>query len=209
MSDVIVYGSPASTYVRTVRMALEEKGVGYTLEQVNIREPAYRERHPFGKMPAFRHGELELWESNAIAQYVDENFDGPALQPAEAVDRARMHQWVSAVNDYIYPTAIRQYALEYVFPSGPDGKPDREKLENGLAEARQRLKVFDQALSSQPYLAGDAVSVADFFLLPIAFYLGTLPEGRETMGGLPNIKAWHDRMAERPSFAATLPPRPA
>ncbi len=60
MVDPVIYGPAFSTYVRSVRLALEEKGAPYRLEEINILEdahqtPEYRARHPFAKVPAFEH----------------------------------------------------------------------------------------------------------------------------------------------------------
>ncbi|MCP4330437.1 MAG: hypothetical protein GY791_18595 [Alphaproteobacteria bacterium] len=84
MSDVVVYGFPQSTYVRTTRICLQEKGVAYTIESVDLSADDYPTLHPFRKVPAFRHDDFHLYETAAIARYVDMAFDGPALTPADA-----------------------------------------------------------------------------------------------------------------------------
>ena len=91
MADIIIYGAAMSTYVRTARMACEEKGVVYDLLEVDHLSDEYREVHPFAKMPAMRHGDFVLYETDAIARYVDEAFEGPPLQPADVRARARMN----------------------------------------------------------------------------------------------------------------------
>jgi glutathione S-transferase len=83
-----LYGADYSVYVRDARLALLEKGVDHELVPVDIfaegGPPAwYGDLHPFGKIPAFEHDGFRLFETSAIARYVDEAFDGPALQPSE------------------------------------------------------------------------------------------------------------------------------
>ena len=63
MADVTLYGTPLSTYVRTVRMALAEKDVSYELIEGWPDHPEIAKRQPFGKIPAFRHGDFELYEA--------------------------------------------------------------------------------------------------------------------------------------------------
>ncbi len=75
MADPVLYGPAFSTYVRSVRLALEEKGAPYRLEEINIMEdahktPEHRARHPFAKVPAFEHDGFELYETMAIMRYV-------------------------------------------------------------------------------------------------------------------------------------------
>ena len=112
MSKPILYGFPLSTFVRTARIVLAEKGVDYELQNVDLGSTEYRQLHPFGKVPAFRHDDLVLCETLAIADYVDHAFEGPALQPSVPADKARMLAWVSASNDYYYGTLIRKIVLQ-------------------------------------------------------------------------------------------------
>src|SRR5262244_2064840 len=75
----IVFGAPYSVYVRTVRLALEEKGIAYELVPVDIfvpdgPPPEHMMRHPFGKIPAFEHAGFRLYEAGAITRYIDEAF---------------------------------------------------------------------------------------------------------------------------------------
>jgi glutathione S-transferase len=209
MTETVLFGFPASTYVRTARLALEEKGVTYSVQEIDLKDPTYAERHPFRKMPAFEHGGVRLFETQAICRYVDEAFDGPALQPADALGRARMEQWISAVCDYLYPTAIRGYVLHYVF-AGRDGRePDRTAIAESLPKVKDQLAIFDAALGKSPFLAGDAPSIADLFLAPIAFYvLRTTPEKDALSAGRNNLARWLGAIESRPSFAATMPPMP-
>ena len=71
MTTVTIFGFPQSTFVRTVRMTCEEKGVPYSLESVEWGAASHRTRHPFLRIPAFQHGNFALYESLAIARYVD------------------------------------------------------------------------------------------------------------------------------------------
>src|SRR5262245_20850060 len=111
MAVPVVYGPAYSTYTRTVRLALEEKGTDYKLEEVDILQgaaqtPAHLARQPFAKVPAFEHDGFKLYETAAISRYIDEVFPGPKLQPADAKRRARMAQLVSISDSYTYPCWI-------------------------------------------------------------------------------------------------------
>jgi glutathione S-transferase len=207
VTDVTVYGVPQSTFVRTARMTLEEKEVPYDLELVQWSDPAYEALHPFRRMPAFRHGDVHLFETLAITEYVDEVFAGPRLQPADAHGRALMNQWISAVNDYVVTDVTRRYIVEYVLrPSGPDGKPDADNIEEALVDVRHHLGVIDRELGKSAYLAGGEVTLADLFLAPITYYVSKMPEGDELFGACPNLARWFAAMSGRASFIATIPP---
>lgn len=82
MPDPTIFGFPQSTYVRTVRLACEEKGIAYSLVPMGFSSDGLSERHPFRRIPAFQHGTVSLFEVSAICRRIDAAFDGPALVPA-------------------------------------------------------------------------------------------------------------------------------
>jgi glutathione S-transferase len=94
MNAVTLYGFPGSTYVRTARMVCEEKRIPYTLSPLEFRSESHRALHPFLRMPAMRAGDVLLFETLAIATYLDGTGEARPLQPAAPPDRARMLQWV-------------------------------------------------------------------------------------------------------------------
>lgn len=201
-ATVTLLGDPRSTYVRTARMGLFEKGVKYTLEPHAPASPPMQGLHPFGKIPAFRDGELALFETSAILRYVEEAFDGPALLPGSIRDRARCEQWVSAINSYLYDTMVRRYVLQYVFK-----KDDRSVIEGALKEIPGQLAILDRAYGARDLLAGATVSMADLFLAPILYYVEQMPEGRALLAQAPNVQRAQAAMRGRESFKATEPPR--
>ena len=67
MTEIVLYGFPQSTYVRTARLACEEKSVAHVLEPVEFGGAAHRRLHPFATMPAMRHGEMVMYETSSIA----------------------------------------------------------------------------------------------------------------------------------------------
>lgn len=204
-ANVALLGDPRSTYVRTARMGLAEKGIQYTLQPAMPQTPEILAIHPWGKMPAFRDGDLQLFETSAILRYVDEAFPGPSLVPGNIRDRARCEQWVSAINSYCYDAMVRRYLLQYVFPKGADGKPDRAVIDAALKDVAAQLAIFDAAYGDKNLLAGANVSLADLFLAPILAYVPTMPEGKDLMKAVPNVARAQAAMRERASFKASDP----
>lgn len=208
MSKPTVFGFSQSTYVRTVRLALAEKGVDYDLVPTGFSSERLAELHPFRRIPAFQHDTLTLYETTAICRYIDDAFDGPALSPADALGQARMEQWTSVINAYLDPPAIRVIVIERITKPLQNQITDEAKCLAAKAPTDHALSVLDHALDGLDFLAGDAVSLADFFLLPILFYLRQLPEGMELLPGYRNLEAWYERMEKRPSFTDTQPEAP-
>jgi glutathione S-transferase len=208
MSKVIIHGFAPSSYVRTVRMALEHKGVDYELVPLEFGSEAHQAMHPFVKMPVMQHGDLTLFESSAICHYIDSAFEGPALAPDGVVEQALMEQWISAVNDYYYGPFIKDFILQRIVAPSRGQEPDEELISAAMPIIRQRIDILEQTLSNRLYLAGDTFSLADCFLAPIFFYTGISPEGGELFAGKTNIAGWKARIGEHDCFRNTMPPKP-
>jgi glutathione S-transferase len=208
MPDPTIFGFPQSTYVRTVRLACEEKGVAYDLAPMGFSSDGLAELHPFRRIPAFRHGDVSLFEASSICRYVDAAFEGPALTPPDAAGAARMEQWISVINAYVDPPIIREIVIERITRPLQNRPADEEKCAAAKPRAAHALGIIDTALSKHDFLAGGEISLADFFLLPILYYFRQLPEGLEILPTLPHLGAWYRRMRNRASIIATTPPPP-
>jgi glutathione S-transferase len=208
MIKLEIIGIPQSTYVRVVRMVCEEKGVAYDLIPAGVHSPEVDAIHPFGKVPVMRHGEVALAESKAIATYIDRTFGGPRVIPDDALAAAQVEQWVSLINTAIDPVMIRAYFLNYLFPKGLDGKPDRKAIEDAVPALQRQMALLDGAVAGTGHLVGDTYTLADMYLMPILFYVRQFPEGGAAMAAAKNVEAYYARHSERPSFKSTTPPPP-
>jgi glutathione S-transferase len=199
-------GDARSTYVRTARLALAEKGLAYRHTPIAPRTPEILAHNPFGRIPVLLDGPIALYETSAIVRYLEECFPGPSLLPVGPTDRARCEQWVSLVNGHFYDSMIRRYVLQYIIPKGEGGQPDRAVIEGAAAEIRAQLAALDKAYEGGDFLAGPSISMADLFVAPLIAYLPLFPEGKQLLGDCPNVRRAHEAFAARPSFAATAPP---
>lgn len=206
-ATLTLLGDARSTYTRTARMAFAEKGVAYTMQTCGPHTPDILAVHPFGRIPALRDGEIQIWETAAIVNYLDECFDtGVSLRPGSIMERTRCWQWISAVNSYLYDTMVRRYVLQTFFPKGEGGKPDRGVIDAALAEMPAQFAALDKAYGRNDYLAGASLSSADLFLAPILAYVQFMPEGGQLMANYANVLRAQNLIRQRASFTATNPP---
>jgi glutathione S-transferase len=206
MTKPEIIGSGRSTYTRVVRMVCEEKAIDYVLTECMLGAPELTAIHPLGKMPVLRHGDIRLFESKAIATYLDRSFPGPLLFPSDARLAAFTEQWVSLVNTVIDRTLIRTYLYAYIAPKTSDGKPDRAAIEAVMPDVREQLAILDRAVAATGHLVGDHFTFADINLLPILDRVRLAPEGAEVLAAATHLAAYYERHAARPSFARTVPP---
>jgi glutathione S-transferase len=204
MTRIRIIGAPFSSYVWVVRMACEEKRVPYDLVPAGLHSPEVCAIHPLGKIPVMRHGDVALFESKAIATYIDKTFPGPKLIPDDAPGAAEVEQWVSLVNTAIDPCLIRTYVLGYL--AGADGNPDRVAIDGVLPIMARQIDVLDRAVARTGYLAGRSFTLADINLMPVLYFVQGFPEGVEMVRSAKNLSAYFARHAARPSYQASFPP---
>jgi glutathione S-transferase len=201
-----IFGFPQSTYTRVVRMAAHEKGAPYEHIPAAPHTAEVKAIHPAGKIPVMRHGDTTLFESRAIAHYIDDHFEGPPLTLREKGGDAAIEQWISYVNSIVDPLMIRRYLFAYIFPKSADKKPDRALIDAMVPDVAREIAVLDAAIDGKGHLVGDRFTLADINLMPILYYMKQLPEGGALIGKAKNLSAYYDRHAGRESFKVTEPP---
>jgi glutathione S-transferase len=201
-----IIGSIKSTYTRTACMVCEEKGIEYVLTETPLHAPELFAIHPFGKMPVLRHGDVELFESKAIATYLDRSFPAPFVFPSDPHLAALTEQWVSLVNTVIDRTLVRTYLFAYIAPKTADGSPDRQAIAAVMPAVREQIGVLDKAVARTGYLVGEEFTFADINLLPILHRVRQAPEGLRAVASAKHLSRYYERHATRPSFERTDPP---
>ena len=212
MSDPIVYGFPQSTFVNIVKLVLTHKDVPYTFHDLEtvMGKPEHLALHPFNRVPILGHGEFTVYETSAIVSYIDEAFPGPRLTPQDVRARARMNQWISAVNSYYYTYMIYHVTHERrVFPALGIAS-DEKVVAHALPKVELGLQVLERTLSrGDEYLVGSELSLADFYLLPSTFSFYQIEEGKTLYPKFPAFCRWRERMENLETtkkFRAGLPP---
>jgi len=200
-----IIGSLRSSYTRAVCMACIEKGVSYTLTQCLLGAPELLAINPFGKMPVMRHGDFALYESKAIAIYLDRAFPGPPLFPADPQLGALTEQWISVVNSLLYGTVLN-LLMAYLKPQTADGSPDLATVRTIAPQLRQQLKVLAAAVAATGYLVGNVITFADLNLLTILHNIRRIPGGAELLAAENGLARYHDRHSTRESYRCTIPP---
>jgi glutathione S-transferase len=202
MPDPVVYGFPRSTFVNIVRLVLMHREVPYVFHDLEtvMGKPEHLTLHPFNRVPVFKHGDFSVYETSAIIAYVDEVFDGPRLTPTDVHRRARMNQWVSAVNSYYYPYMIYHVTHErLVFPELGIAS-DEKVVAHALPKVELGLGVIERELAhGEGYLLGSELTLADFYLLPSTFAFSLTNEGKAMYPNFPAFCRWRERMENLPT----------
>lgn len=208
-TPVVLYGAAYSVYVRIVRAVLHEKQVAYEHVPVDVFAaeglPAdYYEKHPFGRIPAFEHGSFRIFETTAIARYVDEAFPGPVLQPAGLESRTRMNQIIALLDSYAYRAMVWDVYVQRVQRAGEGGTIDEGRIAAGLRTAGTVLAALTDLAGENRWLAGAGLTLADLHAAPIVGYFVEAPEGAALLKRHVALADWWKRISARPSIVAAF-----
>ncbi|MES2035979.1 MAG: glutathione S-transferase family protein [Pseudomonadota bacterium] len=181
-----------------VRWALEEAGIPYEAALIGPDDQAserYRDWQPFGQVPAYKDGEVELFESGAIVLHIAGKSG--TLAPTDEAGRARVTAWVLAALNSIEPS-IGELASIDIFHNGEAWTVERRPQ---VAEAvRGRLGQLSDWLGDKPYLEGDRFTAGDLIMTTVlrdVVNSGILAE-------FPTLDAYRQRCMARPAFARAM-----
>ena len=161
--------------------------------------PEHLKLHPFVKMPVLQHRDRVIYETLAIAHYIDKAFEGPALQPSDPFEQAEVLRWVSIVNAYVFPTMNRFMKEKLVRPIF-GFEPDAAFVRASEAPLALQVQLIDGALSRAAFLAGNRLTLADSFLFPHLLFFGLTTEGERLLAAAPAATAWLKKMQARLSY---------
>lgn len=196
---ITLYHSPRTRSVRILWL-LEELGVPYELKTLRftpeeIKSPEYKKLNPLGKVPAMLDGDVAMFESGAMLQYILEKYGNGRLEPkAGTPERAKFLQWIHFAEATAMPP-LSDMAQHMFF------RPEADRIPAMVADGRQRfglvLDALEAELAGKNFLLGDEFSAADIMMgytLMVSRMFGILTDAH------PNVLAYHDRLAERPAY---------
>lgn len=196
---VEVFGRANSLNVQKVLWCLGELDVPFERHDVGglyggNKEPWYLERNPTGLVPMVADDGFDLWESNTIVRYLAARHGSGTLWPEDPRTRALSERWMDYQLGTVFP-AFRDAVLGLI--RTPPENRDPGKIAPSVQATGETLKVLDRHLEDHDHVAGDGLTVGDVALGPTIYRWLTLDIDRPP---LPNLEAWHDRLAERPAY---------
>lgn len=202
-----LYSGPLSLFSAKTRIALGEKGLEHELIQVGwSRADRYIPHHPEvvrlnpnRKVPVLVDGEITVYDSTLIAEYVEEKYPDPALFPKSIAERARCRRQEADCDEIWFPLVWDLIDTRFYPSSGgreTEGRAEAAVL--GMAELYSKL---DQELAGRDYYCA-AFSVADIATAVFTFAASTL--GAAPPESLKNVQAWMTRVQRRPTVASVM-----
>ncbi|MEE9453902.1 MAG: glutathione S-transferase family protein [Paracoccaceae bacterium] len=205
---VTLYSYTFSVYSWIARLTLHEKGIDYTVVEVNPFASGTKNPHPFGRVPVLRHGDFSLYETNAITRYIDTAFQGPSLTPAAPAELARMTQIIAILDSYGYWPMVRQVFSHGVFRPLMGETSCKEEVEAGLVSAQKTLAALEDIASEGLILNKTQITLADCHLIPFMDCFTRATDGARLLATYPALSLWWNRVAKLQNVVKTRPQLP-
>ncbi len=200
-----LFHSPLSPFCRKVRLTLAEKRIEVELIEERYWEPTpdFLRRNPAGKVPVLRLEGRIMSESQAICEYLDEKFPEPALLPRTPEGRYEVRRLCAWFDDKFHDEVISKLVYERVTKKVmKQGYPDSKNVKMGAQKIKYHLDYMAWLLDQRRWLAGDAMTLADFTAaahLSCLDYISDVDWNRS-----PAVKDWYAKVKSRPAFRTLL-----
>ena len=204
MAELEIIGTLSCPYVQRTRIVLLEKGLEFAFKEVDLRNKPdwFLAVSPYGKVPVLNHGDVRLYESAVINEYLEEVFPSPALMPKAPGLRGHARIWIDFCNTYLIP------ANGKLLRSGPGDERDAARAKLADRFRQMEFEGLEKLSGPGPYWFGEAISLVDITFHPhfermVAtehYRDAKIPEDCE------RLLAWREAMRERPSVKETSHP---
>jgi glutathione S-transferase len=178
------------------RWALEEIGLDYRVRLLDQQRPIeYLQDQPFDQVPCFTDGQVRIFETGAIVQYLGEQSE--TLLPRDPQGRYRAIQWTYAALNSVEPAILNLLLIDIFFAGEEWAKLRRP----GAAEfAKGKLKRLSDWLGDKTWLEGDRFTIGDLLMVTVLRFL----RHTDLVAQFPNLDAFVKRGEARPAFQRAL-----
>jgi glutathione S-transferase len=204
MERAYPWGSLRSTFSSKTKVILEEKGLPYEVNRVRIgdiwkKTPEVLEKNPLGKVPWIDDGDVRVYDSTVINEYLEERYPEPSLLPDDPLERARVRALENYGDEIVLGGAAPRIWMPY-------WSPPEQRNQEDMAQARQTLEsralpFLEKTIADREYIAG-AFTLADAPYMALAMVLQV--DGM-SLAAFPRFAAYLDRLRARPSYRAIDP----
>ncbi|HEX8937557.1 MAG TPA: glutathione S-transferase family protein [Sphingomicrobium sp.] len=189
---------PVQGLVRDLRArwALEEAGLDYRVRLLTQqRPPEYLLEQPFDQVPCFSDGQVKIFESGAIVQYVGEKSE--QLLPRDPNGKYRAIQWTYAALNSVEPALLNLLLIDFFYKGEEWAKLRRPGAEDF---AKLKLKRVSDWLGDKSWLEGDRFTIGDLVMVTVLRFL----RHTDLVDGFPNLAAYLKRGEARGAFQRAL-----
>lgn len=191
-----LFQHPMSANARAAIMTVYQLDAPVELVFVDLQRqeqtlPAFLKMNPNHRVPVLEDGDLYLWESRAIMQYLADKTPGQSIYPTELRARADVNRWLFWSGQHFAPAVGIFFWENFIKGMIGRGAPDPLELKRGGLLWGEFAGVLDAHLAGREWISGSSLSLAD---LSIAAAYGCAAPGKAPVAPYPNVQAWFARM---------------
>jgi len=183
--------------VQRAVVLLNEKDVAYDVTYIDLKDKPdwFLQLSPLDKVPVLKVGEVALFESAVICEYLDE-VHPPSLHPADPLRKALNRGWIEFSSE-LFVDLYRLCMAEA-----------REEMEQRRDEAREKLERLEAQIGEGPFFNGSRFALVDAAIAPAFMRLSLLEEMRHLglLDGLPKVRRWSETLLGRESVRTSVAP---
>ena len=202
-----IVGSPNS---RKVLAIVNHTGIAIDIEYLDLfagdtQKPDYKALNPNAMVPTLVDGDLHLWESNAIIQYLADKAGDKQLYPTDLKQRADIHRW-QAWELAHFNQAFGTLAFEAIAkPQFMDQQGNAALIEHCQAQLTRFAEVLNNHLQGRRFMVGDQLTLADYSIIHVEFFKAMIPFD---WSPYPHLNAYFERLSQSSHWAATAAKSP-
>ena len=196
-----LYEHPLSAFAMKVKMALNEKGLEYEAQipagmMDGTAAGEFVEASPRAEIPALIDGDVEVFDSTIILEYLDDKWPTPPMRPASPAERARVRMIEDVMDTHYEPN--NWGTMEVLRAKRATGAQGEQMVAYARRNIEQLQHWLDGQLGDRQWFNGDQFGWGDIAVAPVL--------GRSTIGygypiAAPRLAAWFDRVCQRPSVS--------
>ena len=178
------------------RWALEEAGLDYRVRLLGQERPLeYLKEQPFDQVPCLNDGEVHIFESGAIVQYIGEKSE--KLLPRDPQGRYRAIQWTYGALNSVEPALMNVVLVDIFYANEEWAKLRRP---GAVDFAKLKLRRISDWLGDKEWLEGDRFTIGDLMMVTVLRLL----RHTDIVSEFPNLESFVKRGEARPAFGRAL-----
>lgn len=195
-----IWGRRNSANVQKILWLADELAMAWQNEPAGGPENVHRRdalvaRNPNALVPVIEHGDLTLWESNAILRHLARLYPEAGLYGRSLAESARIDQWMDWQANTLWPPML-PYFIGLVRMSEADR--DATAIDAARRQTHENFSILEQSLRPGAFIVGPRLTLADIALG--AFIHRWLRLNPEAAGTQPLLAALYERYQERPAY---------
>jgi glutathione S-transferase len=159
--------------------------------------PEFRAMNPHGRVPVIDDHGVIVWESHTILRYLAARYGRGWFWSDDAGARSQVERWMDWSQTTLQPDFLM--GVFWGFYRTPEPQRNWPVIRDKVARCAQHFRLLDRMLADRPFLAGNALSLAD---IPAGTSLYRYFELDVERPSVPNVEAWYRRLQDRPAYRA-------